>query len=256
MSIEAIAGSAIAKEVAGSTAIEAAAQLADKMGVNPANEILHLQPEQMYMHDDVKVGELNAPECENADVYKAREKEAAEDLKNKLDEHHQTNDSRDDMQNENHHTEDVQENIQAADSDVDSDENIHHVENSENNNDIPEKDTEKLGGSYDDVKKAADSEKEQVHHIPADSSYEGLKYGDKPAIKMETGDHRQTASFGSSLEAKEYRAKQKELIDQGKFREALQMDIDDIRSKFGNKYDEGIKQVEKYVDKLEQQGRI
>ena len=86
MSIEAVAASAIAKEVAGSTAIEAAAQLADKMGVNPANEISHLQPEQMYMHDDVKVGELNAPECENADVYEAREKEAAEELKNKLEE--------------------------------------------------------------------------------------------------------------------------------------------------------------------------
>ena len=86
MSIEAIAASAIAKEVAGSTAIEAAAQLAEKMGVNPANEISHLQPEQMYMHDDLKVVELNAPECENADVYEAREKEAAEELKNKLEE--------------------------------------------------------------------------------------------------------------------------------------------------------------------------
>lgn len=85
MSIEAVAASAIAKEVTGSTAIEAAAQLADKMGVNPANEISNLQPEQMYMHDDVKVGELNAPECENADVYEAREKEAAEELKNKLE---------------------------------------------------------------------------------------------------------------------------------------------------------------------------
>lgn len=85
MSIEAVAASAVAKEIAGSTAVEAAAQLAEKMGMNPADGISHLQPEQMYMHDDLKVGELNAPECENADVYEANEKEAAEELKNKLE---------------------------------------------------------------------------------------------------------------------------------------------------------------------------
>lgn len=39
---------------------------------------------------------------------------------------------------------------------------------------------------------------------------------------------------------------------QGKFREALQMDIDDIRCKFGSKYDEGIKQMLEYYNKIPQ----
>ena len=34
------------------------------------------------------------------------------------------------------------------------------------------------------------------------------------------------------------------------------MDIDDIREKFGDKYDEAIAQMEKYIDKLEKEGKI
>lgn len=75
-------------------------------------------------------------------------------------------------------------------------------------------------------------------------------------IKMEKEDHRQTASCGSSLEAREYQANQKELIGNGNFREALQMDIDDIHEKFGSKYDEAISQMLTYVDKLETEDKI
>jgi filamentous hemagglutinin len=60
---------------------------------------------------------------------------------------------------------------------------------------------------------------------------------------METRDHAQTASFGNSRKARAFRQRQKELIDQGRLREAIQMDIDDIRSLFGNKYDEAIRQM-------------
>lgn len=38
----------------------------------------------------------------------------------------------------------------------------------------------------------------------------------------------------------DYRNKQAELIKQGKFDDAFMMDINDIQSKFGNKYDEAI----------------
>ena len=69
-------------------------------------------------------------------------------------------------------------------------------------------------------------------------------------------DHRQTASCGNSREAQEYRAIQKELIVNGRFREALQMDIDDIREKFGTKYDVAISEMLEYVDKLELEGKI
>jgi len=59
-----------------------------------------------------------------------------------------------------------------------------------------------------------------------------------------------TASFGSSKEARAYREQQKTLIEQGRFREAQQMDIIDIQSKFGGKYDEAIKQMLDYTKYL------
>ena len=119
--------------------------------------------------------------------------------------------------------------------------------------DVAEKEVN--GGSYADVKKNSNGETHEVHHMPADSA-SNLERAEGPAIKMEKDDHRQTASCGSSREAREYQAAQKELIDNGKFHEALQLDIDDIRDKFGDKYDGAISEMLKYVDKLELEGKI
>lgn len=119
--------------------------------------------------------------------------------------------------------------------------------------DVAEKEVN--GGSYADVKKNSNGETHEVHHMPADSA-SNLERAEGPAIKMEKDDHRQTASCGSSRESREYQAAQKELIDNGKFREALQLDIDDIRDKFGDKYDGAISEMLKYVDKLELEGKI
>jgi hypothetical protein len=127
------------------------------------------------------------------------------------------------------------------------------LENLEN---VKEEDApEKKGGSYGEVYKEGEGEKYEVHHMPADSTT-NLERNDGPAIKMEKEDHRQTASCGSSRDAREYRAQQKELIDQGKFKEALQMDIDDIHDKFGDKYDDAIEEMLDYVNKLETEGKI
>ena len=115
--------------------------------------------------------------------------------------------------------------------------------------------TQKKGGSYSDVRVEGEGDKYEVHHMPADSA-SPLERDDGPAIKMEKEDHRQTASCGMSREAREYREQQRELIEQGKFREALQMDIDDIHEKFGDKYDDAIAELLEYVDQLEQEGKI
>jgi len=116
--------------------------------------------------------------------------------------------------------------------------------------------TDKKGGSYKELKDAGYGENskppQEVHHMPADSVSE-LSRNDGPAITMDKEDHRRTASCGNSKEAKKYRAKQKELIEQGKFREAIQMDIDDIHKKFGDKYDDAIKNMLDYVEKLEEE---
>ncbi|MFI3253575.1 MAG: hypothetical protein R3Y63_04435 [Eubacteriales bacterium] len=109
--------------------------------------------------------------------------------------------------------------------------------------------------NYREKLKESDGTTQEVHHMPADSISE-LSRGDGPAIVMEKADHRQTASCGNSLEAREYREQQAELIKEGKFREAVQMDIDDIREKFGDKYDSEIADMEKYLDKLESEGKI
>jgi hypothetical protein len=85
--------------------------------------------------------------------------------------------------------------------------------------------------------------------MPADSVSPYSK-GNGPGVRMETKDHMKTKSWGSSKKSKEDRAKQKVLIEQGKFREAQQMDIDDLRSQFGNKYDKGIEQMKNYTNDL------
>lgn len=131
----------------------------------------------------------------------------------------------------------------------------HWNEQFKNSEHPPTEVAEKKGGSYAEVKETSDGRTHEVHHIPADS-VSPLERNDGPAIKMEKEDHRQTASCGSSREAREYCAEQKALIEQGKFREAVQLDIDDIRSKFGSKYDSAIAEVLTYVDKLEQEGKI
>ena len=109
--------------------------------------------------------------------------------------------------------------------------------------------TRKNGGTYGELTSPdqwgghlEDPPPHEVHHMPADS-VNGLERNDGPAIVMEKGDHRQTASCGNSVEAREYREKQKELIDEGKFDEAMQMDIDDIHEKFGDKYDDAIAEM-------------
>jgi uncharacterized protein YjgD (DUF1641 family) len=123
--------------------------------------------------------------------------------------------------------------------------------------DVSESDkTEVKGGSYKDVKKGSDGETHEVHHMPSDSSYDLLNRNDGPAIKMDKADHRRTASCGSSREAREYQNKQRELIEQGKFMEALKMDIEDILEKFGDKYNDEIKEMLDYVKELIDEGVI
>ena len=113
------------------------------------------------------------------------------------------------------------------------------------------------GGSYKDCKKLSTglSGHEEVHHIPA-ASISSISYNDSPAITMSKADHQNTASYDSKAGARAYRQKQNDLIQQGRFQEALQMDIEDIRFKFGNKYDQGINAVIIYTQQLRSEGRI
>ena len=106
---------------------------------------------------------------------------------------------------------------------------------------------EKQGGSYKEVFKPGRGEHIEVHHMPADE-VNGLERNDGPAIAMDRLDHRQTSSCGMSEAAKEYRARQAELISEGKFKEAVKMDIDDIHCKFGDRYDGAIQEMLDYSE--------
>ncbi len=107
------------------------------------------------------------------------------------------------------------------------------------------RETEKYdGGRYGDLIKE-NHEGKEIHHIPADSA-SPLEKNDGPAIVMDEADHRKTASCGNSKEACEYREKQKELIEKGKFEQAMRMDYKDLHDKFGNKYDAAYREAYNY----------
>lgn len=96
------------------------------------------------------------------------------------------------------------------------------------------------GGKYGDLQPAGAGN--EINHIPANASSPLSKYSG-PSIRMDYADHRAVYSTGSSLASKAWRMRQKELIDAGDFRSAIQMDVDDIRARFGNKYDEAITEM-------------
>jgi hypothetical protein len=97
-----------------------------------------------------------------------------------------------------------------------------------------------LGGSYRDVRAA--NVGGDVHHMPANSA-SPLSRQIGPGIYMPTLDHARTASFAGNPGSRQYIARQRELIGQGRFNEAVQMDIIDVQGLFGNKYEEHIRQM-------------
>ncbi|MFW6723064.1 DUF6531 domain-containing protein [Streptomyces sp. MAR4 CNY-716] len=95
-----------------------------------------------------------------------------------------------------------------------------------------------LGGWYSKLKPARSGN--EINHIPAKSAYKHLDLSPSsgPSIRMDYADHRAVSSTGSSRSAKAWQRAQRDLIDQGRFDEAMKMDIDDIRARFGSKYDQ------------------
>lgn len=100
------------------------------------------------------------------------------------------------------------------------------------------------------------------HHLPAYDSYVKasleMGYDDASAIQMLFGEHRGYLSTGSAADAVAFRQTQANLMKQGKFMEAFDLDVREIRKAYGNKYDRAIKEAREYyqkniVPKLEKQ---
>ncbi|UCC31226.1 MAG: hypothetical protein JSU86_02900 [Phycisphaerales bacterium] len=91
-------------------------------------------------------------------------------------------------------------------------------------------------------------------HVPSKKAWQDTGRGDgrfvndAPAIQMQPPDHRKTVSCGSGRKSVEYRKKQAELIKAGHWKETKQMNIDDIRSRFGDKYDAAKLEMLEYSD--------
>lgn len=83
------------------------------------------------------------------------------------------------------------------------------------------------------------------HHIVA-NSVSPIPKNRGLAIGMSEADHANTVSYGSSAAAKQFRARQKELIEAGDHESAHRMGIDDIKSSNGGKYDRAIEQLDNY----------
>ena len=105
------------------------------------------------------------------------------------------------------------------------------------------------GGSYSQVKNANVGLGGETHHMPA-KSVSRIPESKGPAVYLEKVDHKNTASYGNSFNAEHYRQIQKELIDQGKYRDAAAMDIWDIKKNTGTKYNEGLQQSIDYMKTL------
>jgi RHS repeat-associated protein len=97
------------------------------------------------------------------------------------------------------------------------------------------------GGAYGPLVGEAGIE---VHHMPANSVSPISRYRG-PAIQMEVLDHRATSSFGRGGAA--YRQNVGELIEEGSMRDAMAVEIQDIRSRFGTKYNSAIQQMLEYA---------
>jgi RHS repeat-associated protein len=107
------------------------------------------------------------------------------------------------------------------------------------------------GGRHRDTKIDGRLHDTESHHLIADAISD-LHRQDAPAIRMEVKDHYRTGSHGHQGKAGEiFRAKQKALLDAGKYDEALKMGIDDVRQKFGTKYDDAIEQMKRSLPKNE-----
>jgi len=131
-----------------------------------------------------------------------------------------------------------------------------------------DKNHEYRGGYYGEIPEIPG--KTTAHHIPSnmainkafgftgmnqDGEKEGMVNGWTPAVEMDYEDHEFTTSYKYSAEGKEFQEKQVALIQEGKFMEALKMDIDDVLRiqklrGLGNKYNKGLYEAVHYMYRL------
>ncbi|WP_051366930.1 LamG-like jellyroll fold domain-containing protein [Hamadaea tsunoensis] len=105
------------------------------------------------------------------------------------------------------------------------------------------------GGQYKDLKDPATGNNvpgTEINHMPssqANTEVFGIPEGQGLAIQMDEADHVLTESWGRGYAGELHRAEQMYLLRQGRLTEALDMDILNIKSMFGNKYDAAMNEM-------------
>lgn len=67
---------------------------------------------------------------------------------------------------------------------------------------------------------------------------------------MGMADHRRTACWGGSPKSASYREAQKQLLDSGNIMRAFNMDVNNLHSLFGSKYDAAINQARTHLQNI------
>ena len=115
-----------------------------------------------------------------------------------------------------------------------------------------------LGGKYQRVD--AKRLEEDKHHIPSVSAMKAarikLSKYTGPVVVITRRDHSQTGSWRNSYRAQEYRKMETNLIREGKFIDAVQMGIDDLRkvardSGDEHRYDQAIHEMLEYLSTID-----
>jgi Domain of unknown function (DUF4150) len=115
------------------------------------------------------------------------------------------------------------------------------------------------GGAHSKTSKPVNDGKDS-HHAPADD-VSPIKRSDGPAIQMDPKDHAKTSSNGSSRDAVMYRQLIEKLLKDGKWRDAMAIEIKDIRDiakeiKDPRKYNEAAQEMLEYFKCLEKNGLL
>jgi hypothetical protein len=122
-----------------------------------------------------------------------------------------------------------------------------------------------LVGAYNKIASGDNAKNVHAHHTPAQGAYpRPNKYAnrfDDPrlSVLMTPEDHRRTESFGGNpkSEAGIYRQKQAAYIEQGNFRKAVEMDINDLQKiNTDGRYDPSIEALKARLKEMEKNGEI
>jgi hypothetical protein len=116
------------------------------------------------------------------------------------------------------------------------------------------------GGAHSETTKPKNDKKDS-HHAPADAA-SPLPKNDGPAFQMDPLDHDETSSNGKKKGSADYIESIRDLLDQGKWREAMAKEIKDARKAAKKvsgdlrKYNEAIREMLEYFKCLAKNGLL